>query len=158
MKKTTLVFAGLILFTILLMACMPRAGASYQNHLNIECGQEYILVENDGYKEYEAWLTWTDTYRGLELTSMVAKYWNGVKTVNSKIGFTDNRESMFSPLTCTQLESKKFGAYVSIPTTKVEEETKLELLEIKYEKLKTQFASMVEEATKKAIENILDNL
>lgn len=120
MKKTTLTIAGIILLALILMLSLPKAGAYNEQYFDIECGQEYILIEEEGYKIYEAWLTWTDTWRGLELTSMTAKYWNGVKTINSRVGFSDQRESMFSPLTCTQLESKKFGTFVSIPTEEIE--------------------------------------
>jgi hypothetical protein len=144
-----------IMVALLIALCfVPNAYGMDKNYLEIDCGQEYVLVEReDGYKVYEAWFTWVDTWRGLELTSAKVKYWNGVKTINSKVGFSDIRENMFSPLTCEQITGKKFGAFISIPEEEevnpiVVENKKLKeensLLEKTLNELQEQVASIME--------------
>ncbi len=154
MKKTITRFYILCAIALALMLgvmFIPDAGAKYYDGFEFTCNQEHYILEEDGYIFYEADAVWEDN----TLVSMKARYNNNTMQINSKVGYSDPKFTMNSPLTCTQFESKSFTEFS--PEIEVVDPVIQENLELKKEntELAEQFKSLTEQV--KAIMEILES-
>ena len=155
---TLLYSIGVILIVALLCAIFGSpVEAVYYDDFHIQCGQEHFVIEDEnGYKNYEAFAHWTQTNKGLKLSSMEAKYLNGALTINSTLGFSLPKYEMVSPLTCEQLTGYSFIGEFGIPEKK--KDLKEENISLKKENknLSEKFKALTEQV--EAILKVLNNL